>query len=150
MEDHARALVKHEMSKSEAPRLVANLPGKFVADFAAVNPRMPWVNEPDCQNCHNDFNIKGQKAVPMSFNKWVPGFAALYRNRADNHGVMCAACHGSPHAIYPTVNKYALDLDNIQSLQYMGIPGTIGTQGNCAVCHKMAMTMNAHHKNMIK
>jgi hypothetical protein len=150
MEDHGLALVKHELGKTEAPRLVANLEGRYVREIDQVNPRMPWLMQPDCKNCHTGFDIKGQESVPASFNNWVPGFSVLYRNRTDNHGVMCAACHGSPHAVYPAVNKYSADLDNLQALQYMGIAGTIGTSGNCKVCHIVEMNFNAHHKNMIR
>lgn len=150
MEDHALALVKMEMTKTEAPRLTANLEGRFVRDFNQINPRTPWLMEPDCMNCHRNYDIKSLGAVPPSFNNWAPGFTALYRNRTDNHGVMCAACHSSPHAIYPAINKYSENLDNLQSLQYMGIPGTIGTSGNCKVCHTKEMQANAHHRNMLR
>jgi len=150
MEDHGMALVKNELDKIEATRLVANLEGRYVKKLADMSPRVPWLMEPDCQNCHTNFDIKNQKTIPVSFNQWVPGFSALYRNKADNHGVMCAGCHGSPHAIYPAVNKYTEDLDNLQPLQYMGLPGTIGTQANCKVCHMMEMPYNAHHRNMIR
>ena len=150
MEDHARALVKNELDNTKAQRLVENLEGRFVQDFAKVVPRTPWLMEPDCQNCHVNFDIKGLESVPPSFNNWVPGYSVLYRNRTDNHGVMCSACHGSTHAVYPAVNKYSVNRDNIQPLQYMGIPGTIGTSKNCKVCHTVEMNFNAHHKNMIK
>ncbi len=150
MEDHARALVKNELANTEAQRLVKNLEGRFVQDLEDVIPRAPWLMQPDCQNCHVNFDIKGQESIPPSFNRWVPGFSVLYRNRTDNHGVMCSACHGSPHAVYPAVNKYSTNLDNLQPLQYMGISGTIGTSGNCKVCHTVEMNFNAHHKNMIK
>ncbi|MGC9343495.1 MAG: hypothetical protein ACP5E3_12395, partial [Bacteroidales bacterium] len=150
MEDHGIALVKNELAKKEAPRLVANIEGRYERNFEAVNPRMPWIMEPDCQNCHGDFDIKSQKSIGVSYNKWVPGFSVLYRNRTDNHGVMCAGCHSSPHAVYPAVNKYEENLDNLQALQYMGVAGTIGTSGNCKVCHIVEMNVNAHHRNMVK
>ena len=72
-----------------------------------------------------------------------------YRNRTDNHGVMCSACHGSTHAIYGAYNKYGLQRDNQQALQYQGLAGTIGTHGQCMVCHTVEMTTNGHHRNMV-
>lgn len=152
MEDHGRALLKHETGygKKAAIRTVANLEGRSVPDITAVNARVPWLMEPDCQNCHGNFDIKSQTVMAPSFNNWVPGFTSLYRNRQDHQGMMCAACHGSPHAIYPAVNKYGRDRDNIQPLQYMGISGTLGTQNNCQVCHKVEMKVNGHHRNMVK
>jgi hypothetical protein len=80
---------------------------------------------------------------------WVPGFEALYRNRTDNQGVMCIACHGSTHAVYGAMNKYGLHRDNQQPLQYQGIAGTIGTHENCMICHKKNMETSGHHRNMI-
>jgi hypothetical protein len=77
--------------------------------------RQPWLEEPRCGSCH---------AAPYQEN---PG--TLYRNsRGGHHNLMCAACHGSPHAIYPSV----LPLDNKQSIWLQGSAGPINT---CGVCH---------------
>jgi hypothetical protein len=81
------------------------------------NPsRQPWTDEPRCDTCHTR-----------------PGFEfeqpdTLYRNSKGHRGVQCAACHGSPHAIYPTV----VSADNLQSIALQGHPGKIDT---CTVCH---------------
>ena len=80
------------------------------------------------------------------FNVWTEDGAALYRNRTDARGVMCAACHGSPHAVYPAVNPYAEDLDNIPPLQYQGEAGTIATNHNCVICHTSPHPIEAHHR----
>ena len=80
--------------------------------------RTPWVSEPSCGSCHAErrptwqFEEKGK----------------LYRNSRGHGGVHCAACHGSPHAITPTVT----DADNVQAIMHQGFPGTIK---KCTVCH---------------
>jgi hypothetical protein len=105
--------------------------------------------EPDCRSCHTNFNIWEDGFSGTAFNKWVPGFDALYRNRTDTHGVMCIACHGSTHAVYGAVNMYGKHRDNIQPLQYQEMAGTIGTAENCEVCHIKSMNFNGHHRNMV-
>ena len=64
--------------------------------------------------------------------------------------MMCTACHNSPHAVYPAMNPYGENRDNIQPLQYQGIAGTIGTGGACAVCHRQAMAAEGHHARMAR
>lgn len=82
------------------------------------NPaRTPWVTEPRCDNCH--------KRRGFTFEQ--PN--TLYRNSKGHHGVKCASCHGSPHAITPTVTA----ADNVQAITLQGHPGTIN---DCRVCHK--------------
>jgi hypothetical protein len=89
-----------------------------MADVA--NPaRTPWVTEPRCENCHQS------RRPDFAFEE--PG--KLYKQSRGHQGVMCAACHGSPHAITPTVTA----ADNVQAIQLQGHPGTIDT---CTVCHK--------------
>ncbi len=83
-----------------------------VADAA----RRPWIDEPQCSSCH-------QRA---GFDFEQPG--TLYRNSKGHGNVHCAACHGSPHAITPTV----VAADNIQAIGLQGHAGTIDT---CTVCH---------------
>lgn len=86
--------------------------------LAVGNPaRRPWVDEPRCGGCH-------QRA----------GFAfeqpnTLYRDSRGHHGVRCSACHGSPHAITPTV----VPADNVQAIALQGHAGTIN---DCRVCHR--------------
>jgi hypothetical protein len=152
MEDHGLGLLALEKSKGKtaANRLMANLKPTVVENISQVKPRMPWLQEPDCRSCHTHFDMANDGWEGTAFNKWVPGFDALYRNRTDNHGVMCIACHGSTHAEYPAVNKYDTDRDNIQPIQYQGVAGSIGTQRNCKVCHLRDMPYSGHHRNMIK
>ena len=147
LEDHALSLLvaEKEAGKPEADRLMRNLAPRTVDDVAEIHGRTPWVNEPDCLTCHVDFSLEEFSA----FNVWVEEFEDLYRNRTGEAGIRCIACHGSTHALYPASNLYGKDRDNIQPLQYQGIAGTIGTEGNCAVCHTEAMEDELHHENML-
>jgi len=74
--------------------------------------RNPWFQEPDCGMCHKTGAEPGK----------------LYRMSAGHGGVYCAACHGSPHAEYPS----ALDKDNMQPMRIQGSPKPIG---RCTACH---------------
>jgi hypothetical protein len=78
--------------------------------------RSPWTDEPRCGDCHN---VAGHEYEQTG---------VLYRNSVGHNGIMCAACHGSPHAITPTVQSD----DNIQAITLQGHSGTIDT---CTVCH---------------
>jgi len=149
LEDHALGLLKHEAGIEAAEKLGRGLEPVFASSKEEINPRMPWLMEPDCQGCHTNFRIHEDGFSGTAFNQWVPGFEALYRNRTDNHRVMCSACHGSTHAVYGTRNKYGLHRDNQQPLQYQGLAGTIGTHDNCAVCHKKRMDCSGHHRYMV-
>lgn len=111
---------------------------------------MPWLNEPSCLACHQNFDIYSNENELTGFNQWYDGYNSLYRNSSDFNGVMCAACHGSPHAIYIADNIYGTNRDNLQPLQYQGTAGTLGTENNCAVCHTKPMNVNGHHANMVK
>jgi cytochrome bd-type quinol oxidase subunit 1 len=149
MEDHALGLLANQSAIPASERLSRGLEPVFAFEKSEVKPRMPWLMEPDCRSCHTNFNIFDDGYTGTAFNKWVPGFEALYRNRTDNHGVMCIACHGSTHAVYGAYNKYGLQRDNQQPLQYQGLAGTIGTHEQCMVCHTIAMDANGHHRNMV-
>ena len=148
LSEHALGLLRAQQDAGvpAAERLMANLSSVQVADKAQINPRLPWVNEPDCLNCHQNFVFSRVD----SFNRWTAGFDALYRNRTDNHGVMCITCHGSPHAVYPTDNPYSPVLDNYQPLQYQGVAGPIGTGSRCTVCHTVQPTASGHHRYMLR
>ncbi len=81
------------------------------------NPaRRPWEDEPRCGSCHQR----------QEFTFEEPG--KLYRDSRGHHEVMCATCHGSPHAITPTVTA----ADNVQALM---LQGHVGTIDKCSVCH---------------
>lgn len=87
-------------------------------DMAAVaSPaRTPWVTEPRCGNCHTRAGFEFEQ----------PG--TLFRNSIGHGGVKCISCHGSPHAITPTITE----VDNLQAIQLQGHGGVIDT---CTVCH---------------
>ena len=140
------ALLRGEEAKPGAARLIRHLKSDQVASASEVHPRTPWLQEPDCLNCHAGFNIPEDIA---SFNKWTPGFTDLFRVRTDNAGIRCEACHSATHALYPADNPYVLWRDNIQPRQYTGSSYAIGANKNCAVCHKKVMTDPVHHENML-
>lgn len=78
--------------------------------------RTPWVTEPKCITCHS--GIDGVETNDL-----------LYRNSTGHGNLYCSACHGSPHAMYPSREAK----DNYQPKQYMG--NKIKTMGSCGVCH---------------
>lgn len=79
--------------------------------------RVPWVNEPNCSQCH------GGTTIPE-----VDTGTTLYRYAKGHGGMSCAACHGSPHAMVPSREPS----DNYQAISYQGKAVTIGS---CAACH---------------
>lgn len=79
--------------------------------------RKPWVDEPRCGDCHH---VAGHQYEQ-------PG--VLFRDSVGHNGVKCIACHGSPHAITPSMNPR----DNVQAIALQGVAGPIGL--NCTVCH---------------
>ena len=83
------------------------------ADVADPN-RRPWIDEPRCETCHTA--QYGEE----------PG--KLYRNSVGHGGLYCEACHGSPHAILPSIEPN----DNIQNIALQGHAGTLS---DCTVCH---------------
>ena len=81
--------------------------------------RIPWANEPKCAQCH-------PTAIPQ-----IDTGAALYRHTTGHGNLYCEACHGSPHAMIPSLEA----ADNYQALQYQGFTGKVKTLGSCGVCH---------------
>jgi hypothetical protein len=151
MEDHALSLLKAEKQKGKpgAERLMRHLEPRMAESLEDIEPRTPWLNEPDCTSCH-DYQ---EKPWPMdtAFNKWVGDETPLYRKRKDQiDALMCESCHHSTHAVYPPQdNPYGEYRDSIQPMQYQGNERPIGAgEGNCDVCHKDAgftADMNMHH-----
>jgi hypothetical protein len=58
------------------------------------------------------------------------GNPQLYRVSTGHEGMLCEACHGSTHAIFPNANPKAND--NVASIQLQGHTGTIS---ECSTCH---------------
>lgn len=146
MQEHGIALLKGEQSKAAAQRLMTHLQPTQIASKEDVNPRWPWVKEPDCLTCHEDFQkpVKGAGA----YNVWNAEFSELYRIRTDNVGIRCEACHGSTHALYPAKNPFNRNRDNMQPMQYAAQPTPIGSNLKCATCHTIKMKESVHHENM--
>ena len=147
--DHALSLLLAETEKDGTARLIKNLHPEAVASVEEINPRTPWLNEPDCLNCHIDFEKPGEN--PSGFNQWADGFSELYRQRTGDAGIRCEACHNSTHSIYPGINIYGDNLNNMQPMQYMGRPYAIGEGGDgkgCVVCHMTRMDESVHHDFM--
>lgn len=150
LEDHALSLLKkeHEAGKPGAERLMKNLKPRVVETVAEINSRTPWLQEPDCLNCHVDFK---PPETMDGFNKWTAGADGLFRIRKGQvDALMCGTCHSSPHAEYPAIsdNGYGENRDNIGPVQYMGEAGPIGSGGNCGLCHlntDMTAEDSAHH-----
>ena len=86
-----------------------------VAGSITGGGRVPWLSEPKCVTCHNT-------------TQEVDTGATLYRNARGHGGISCAACHGSPHAMVPSLQP----VDNYQMEQYQGASVTIGS---CKACH---------------
>jgi mono/diheme cytochrome c family protein len=152
LEDHALALLaaEQEAGKPGAARLMAGLEARAVATVAEIEGRSPWFQQPDCLACHTDAYTRPDPASASAFNRWTESREELYRLRTDETGrLRCAACHGAPHAIYPTRNtRRGADRDNIQPLQYQGSRRAIGAGAHCEVCHGMAMEFSVHHEGM--
>lgn len=152
LEDHALSLLKHEKEKGKpgADRLMLHLKPRMADSVDAINPRLPWMQEPDCRTCHVDPDETPDAFEASAFNVWTADGSQLYRNSPDRTGsMMCIACHNSPHANYPAVNKYGADRDNIGPLQYQGNNRSIGADGNCGVCHFGPVTWDAHHRGRV-
>lgn len=80
----------------------------------ANTQRIPWKTLPRCETCHGAI--------------YAEESGVLYRDSKGHGGLYCEACHGSPHAIYPTNQPN----DNYQNIQLQGFAGTLR---DCKVCH---------------
>jgi len=90
-----------------------------VSMLAVGDPgRRPWIDEPLCGSCH--------QADHPTWEFEEPG--KLFKESRGHRGIMCASCHGSPHAITPTITA----ADNVQAITAQGHAGRIDT---CTVCH---------------
>ena len=110
----------------------------------SILPRRAWMDTPDCLSCHEDYGPPGKYS--SGFNKFseIP-----LKDRTDDAGILCMACHGTMHALYPSNNPYSMKLENIQPLQYQGKPYPIGANRRCSVCHTVDMDEEFHHPNSL-
>lgn len=147
LDDHAASILLAQKDSRTANLLLKNL--KPETPISQINPRKPWIEQPDCLSCHRGFQKPERNT--SSFNAWVKDFPELYRARNENTGkIPCLACHSSPHAVYPAFNEYGKNRDNIQPMQYQGLPIPIGSEFKCEVCHTVKMQGNHHHANMLR
>ena len=87
--------------------LMRHLRPRLVSAVEDINPRAPWSGLPDCLACHVEFE-RPESVKVTAFNQWAEN-DDLYRNRVDEAGLMCQACHGSAHAEHPAVNPFNPD-----------------------------------------
>lgn len=148
LEDHALGLLKKEKEegKQGIDKLMTNLAPRSADTLEDVQARSPWVSEPDCTVCHDFTTTPAMNS--SAANRWTSGDPAeLYSERQDDMGaVMCQACHGATHALYPAENAYGIMRNNIIPLQYQDLAGPLGRGNNC-ICHTRELTMyeSAHH-----
>ena len=117
--------------------------------YVGTASRNPWLIEPACQMCHNTsqrytttFDTNGQwrqttdKTFATNDNVPITG-SNLYRYSSGHGSVFCSACHGSPHAEFPTLQAN----DNVYATALQGYAAKIT---ECTVCHttKLAVTGN--------
>ncbi|MBT7310288.1 hypothetical protein HN843_00900, partial [bacterium] len=89
--------------------------GNMTQVFESIEQgRVPWMDEPQCRDCHTS-----QYGEPQG---------QLYRMSTGHGGLYCAACHGSPHAIFPSRESN----DNVNNVDLQGHAGTLT---DCTVCH---------------
>lgn len=146
MEKHAVSLLRAEAEKGDIAALRRMLQLLPAAEAKDIAPRTPGVNLPACSACH-DFVAKPNPSRATAFNTWTKSAEERYVNSLDNTGSLrCPSCHGAPHAIYPASGPNRDDRDNLQPLQYQKRAAPLGADGNCAVCHTIAMDYFVHHE----
>lgn len=105
--------------------------------------RTAWFDEPSCQMCHNNslrypttfvslisrWNFRQTKDLTFATNPNVPlPGKNLYRFSTGHGTVFCSACHGSPHAEFPTLQPN----DDVYPINLQGYAAKIT---ECTVCH---------------
>ncbi len=145
MEDHALSLLAAEKlrHKPSAAMLISLISSRAAASAEEIQPRLPWINEPDCLSCHVDFQPPETDQVEP--NQWTGSEEELFSRMVDDAGIPCAACHSSAHALYPAIRTE----DNAQPLQYQGTPYPIAANRRCRVCHTVDMETEMHHPNSL-
>lgn len=149
LEEHALSLLKGEsQEKTQAQLYSTYIQAGSAINHEEIKPRIPWEQQPDCLNCHEDFE---QPETDTTFNSWTTGSDERFSNSTDESGsLFCAACHATAHSLYPGANAYGERVHNIQPLQYQQNTLPIGSNFNCAVCHTIAMEEEMHHPNMLR
>ncbi len=141
--DHAASLLKQEGDTGQALKLLSLLDSKLETPITEINPRSPWIMEPDCLTCHVEFQ---PPETDTAFNTWTDDASGLFHNRmGEGAVVLCSSCHGQPHSLYPANSPYGKTIGALQPLQYQGNPYPIAADKNCAVCHTVEMEDEMHH-----
>lgn len=110
-----------------------------------IKARQAYEQEPDCLNCHVDFQEPQQGET---FNQWTAHREELFSQRGDEVGLRCPACHGSPHSIFPQEPPQGELAGNLAPRQYQGNNLPLAANKGCAlVCHTVDMEMDFHHPN---
>ncbi len=102
--------------------------------------RKGWLDEPNCQMCHNNSNRFGTTfSSPGNFRTTsdttfattanVPATGTSLFRFSTGHGTLhCGGCHGAPHAEFATSQAN----DNVYATAIQGYPGRVG---ECKACH---------------
>jgi cytochrome bd-type quinol oxidase subunit 1 len=93
LDEHAVSLLLGQENSRTAKILIKNLTPE--TPVTQINPRKPWINEPDCLNCHRGFQKPENNK--KAFNFWVENSNALFRMRFDNTGKI----HALPVTVHP-------------------------------------------------
>jgi len=115
--------------------------------------REGWFDEPKCQSCHTGTATDNNGAIRF-LTVFEPGGAervavndtfahptnTLYRFSAGHGGLQCSACHGSPHAIFPSSHAN----DNLQNIDMQGHKGTVVECLNCHVSQPLTFNGGPH------
>jgi mono/diheme cytochrome c family protein len=146
--EHAASLLKAQAELPRAQRLLAVVGERSDTPVAEIEPRRPWLNQPDCSTCHQDYQAP---SAYDAFNHWAgTDELPLFRERRGAMGLRCQACHGSPHALYPANNPVEQHRDNLQPLRATGMPFPMGSEGSCQACHTTEWPFAPHHPNMLR
>lgn len=116
-------------------------------DKVGAAGRRGWLDEPACQNCHTGTAVNNSGAIrftsafddtgslraaadpTFATDADVPvAGASLFRFSRGHGGLYCSACHGSPHAEFPSTEAN----DNVYSQKLQGHAGMIA---ECSACH---------------
>jgi len=125
--------------------------GLLAVSGALGGNRTPWVNEPTCQSCHTGdavshlgssirgtvtYNPADPTATPLvaTNKRFAEESNTLYRNSRGHSGIACESCHGSTHAIWPSLEPN----DNVAATQIQGHAGTII---ECSACHGTGLAL---------
>jgi len=119
--------------------LAGTVPGTNVT-YVGLSTRTGWLTEPACQMCHqhslryltaldrtDHWRSSTDSTLATNQNVPYPGFE-LYRYSKGHGSLYCSACHGSPHAEFPTTQPN----DNVYSTNLQGYKGAIR---ECKACH---------------